>query len=427
MNRVKRLQADGVEIKEDRQAKKMALSQITIPTTGTLAHPRANDPIDQALVDDIVEKGGILTPLRIWEQTDKGGKLVFLCVDGSRRKRAGHVAEEILRKNGQLGKDDELWVKVEFFEGTEIEFLLARQQADGDPLKKPHVPSVIALTFLQILKIDPDFPIAKMRATCSAEYNDRIVEALTRWKSLPKEVQDAFDHGIEIEGTVRPVAIGLLPGMDKFAKEDKFEALKELVAGGYKSFAGVTKFVNTKKLEEAVAPKQAVTPNDEAEADDEADDEPADNDPAPAADKPNKSRPSKGKSHDTTSFAIRKIDCKRAYEHVVEQKAPAEVIMFAAGAYFMQGGEIDVEGFSKSLLAFVKGGCWQRGALEAGEKAPAEVLAGIAKKLKPAKPAKEPKAKKEPKPKKEKPAKPAKEPKAKGKPGRKKGKKVEEA
>jgi hypothetical protein len=369
LNRVKRLQALDVEIKEDRQAKKMALSQITIPTTGTLAHPRANAPIKQALVDDIVENG-ILMPLKVWEQTGKDGKPVFLCVDGSRRKRAGHEAEKILRESGKLAKDEELWVKVEFFEGTEIEFLLARQQADGDPLKEPHMPSVIALTFISILKIDPEFPIAKMRATCSAEYNDRIVEALTRWKSLPKEVQDAFDNGLEIEGSVRPVPIGLLPAMDKVAKEEKLDFLKELIAGGYKTFSGATKFANQKAFEETLTADEPDEPEPKAA--------PAAATNGSSAAKPSRARDSaNGESDDTASFMIRKNACKKAYEYVVENKAPAHVVAFAAGAAFMQGLPIDTTGFPERLLAFIEGGCWQRGVK--GVKAPAEVKAALIK------------------------------------------------
>ena len=369
LNRVKRLQADGIEIKEDRQAKKMALSQITIPTTGTLAHPRANAPIKQTLVDDIVENG-ILMPLKVWEQTGKDGKPVFLCVDGSRRKRAGHEAEKILRESGKIGKDDELWVKVEFFEGTEIEFLLARQQADGDPLKEPHMPSVIALTFLQILKIDPEFPIAKMRATCSAEYNDRIVEALTRWKSLPKDVQDAFDNGLEIEGVLRPVPIGLLPAMDKVSKEEKLGFLAELVAGGYKTFSGATKFANAKAFEEALAKGSEDEP--------ETGGEPAKGAATPGG-KPSKARgSSKGKSHDNAAvFMIRKSACEKAYAHVVETKASAEIIAFAAGAAFDKGVEIDTEGFPQRLLQFLEGMMWARGIR--GVKPPAEIKAALIK------------------------------------------------
>jgi len=370
LNRVKRLQKDGIEIREDRQAKKMTLSQITVPTTGQLAHPRASDPVDQELVDNIVENG-ILVPMKVWEQVGKDGKPVFLCVDGSRRKKAGHKAEEILRQAGKLAEGEELWVKVEFFEGTEIEFLLARQQADGDPLKKPHVPSVIAMTFIQILKIDAEFPIAKMRATCSSEYNDRIVEALTRWKSLPKAVQEAFDHGLEIEGVVRPVPIGLLPGMDKFASEDKLDALKELIAGGYKSFAGVTKFVNQKAFEDALASNDPEPTKSEPEA-------------AGAKETNGKARgSSNGKSHDTaSSFMIRKSACKKAYEHVVEKKAHADVIAFAAGAAFDQGLEIDTEGFPQRLLKFLEGMMWRRGI--PGVKAPAEVKEALVKAPKPA-------------------------------------------
>jgi len=388
LNRVKRLQKDGVEIKEDRQAKKMALSQITIPTTGPLAHPRANDVIDQALVDDIVENG-ILMPLTVWEQTGKDGKLVFLCVDGSRRKRAGHEAEKILRSTGKLGKDEELWVKVELFEGNEIEFLLARQKADGDPLKKHHVPSVIALTFIQILKLDPDFPIAKMRATCSAEYNDRVVEALTRWKSLPKAVQDAFDNGIEIEGVVRPVPIGLLPGMDKFPTEDKLDALKELVANGYKTFSGVTKFVNAKAFEKAIADEETQNAEDEDEETEQAEDD-EDTEEAETKDEPTEKTktPRTSNGHDPAAkeaglFLIRKSACKKAYEHVVAKKAPADVIAFAAGAAFDKGLEIDTEGFPQRLLMFLEGMMWGRGIK--GVKAPAEIREAFVKAPKEAK------------------------------------------
>lgn len=368
LNRVKRLQSLDIEIKEDRQAKKMALSQITVPTTGPLAHPRASDPVDQALVDDIVENG-VEKPLKVWEQTGKDSKPVFLCVDGSRRKKAGHEAERILRETGKLGKDEELWVKIEFFEGTEIEFLLARQQADGDPLKKPHVPSVIAATFIQILKIDPEFPIAKLRATCSAEYTDRVVEALTRWKSLPKEVQEAFDHGLEIEGAVRPVGIGLLPGMDRFQKEEKFDALKEMVAGGYKTFSGATKFANQKAFAEAIAAEEADAASGGA---------PAGDAPAPANGKGNKARGStNGKSHDAASFMVRKSACKKAYEHVIEKRAPANVIAFAAGAAFDHGLEVDTTGWPDKLIAFIEGICWRRGI--SGVKAPAEVKEALVK------------------------------------------------
>jgi hypothetical protein len=274
----------------------------------------------------------------------------------------------------ESGQDEELWVKVEFFEGSEIEFLLARQQADGDPLKEPHVPSVIAATFIQILKIDPEYPISNVLdaegrivrkgliSTCPKDYNPRIVEALTRWKSLPKAVQEAFDHGIDIEGVVRPVPIGLLPGMDKFASEDKLGALKELIAGGYKTFSGVTKFVNQKAFTEAIeaeAAEEAAAETDVPEAKDD--------------DKPAKARgSSNGKAHDTSgSFMVRKSACKKAYEHVIASKAPADVIAFAAGAAFDHGLEVDTEGWPQKLVAFVNGIAWRRGI--PGVKAPAEV------------------------------------------------------
>jgi hypothetical protein len=391
LNRVKRLQALDIEIKDDRASTKMALSQLTIPTTGVLAHPRADRPVSQALVDNIVEEGGILKPLKVWEQTDKEGKPVFLIVDGSRRKKAGHEAEKILQKTGKLAEDGELWVKVDFFEGTEIDFLLARQEADGDPLKEPHSPSVIAVTFIQILKIDPEYPIddvrdkdgnivrTGLRSTVSKEYaNPRIIEALTRWKSLPKDVQDAFDNGIEIEGVVRPVSIGLLPAMDKVSKEEKFDFLTELVAGGYKTFAGATRLANTKAFEEQMAADVA--------------DEPDDTPPAPVAN--GKDRAASSSSSSASSFMVRKSMCKKAYEQVVAKKAPPNVIAFAAGAAFLQGLEIDTAGYPEKLLAFIEGGCWQRGV--PGVKVPPEIKEALVKAPK------EPKAPKAPKDKKSK-------------------------
>ena len=168
---------------------------------------------------------------------------------------------------------------------------------------------------------------------------------------------------------MRPVPIGLLPGMDKFASEDKLDALKELVAGGYKTFSGVTKFVNAKAFAEAI----------EAESAEEAAAAVAEVPEAKGDDKPAKARgSSNGKAHDTTgSFMVRKSACKKAYEHVIASKAPADVIAFAAGAAFDHGLEVDTEGWPQKLVAFVNGIAWRRGI--PGIKAPAEVKEALVK------------------------------------------------
>jgi len=371
LNRFKRLQKLNVGIKEDRRATRMLLREIMIPTEGPLAHPRRHKPIDQALVDDIVEKG-ILKPLTVWEQVGKNGKPVFILLDGSRRLRAGLEAEKVMKTAGKLLDEEGLYAKVEFFEGDEKECLKIRLLENSDPLKEPDLPSEIAVTFGQIMIVDPNATINELFGWCppNVGYTPRVVTALLRWPSLPKAVAHAFDHGLTVDGgETEKVPVGLLPGLvEKVHRDDQMTILKELVEGGYTSYTGVTKFLNGKTFKAQIASEEPDVPSIEDDGLDLEKKSGTDNGPesGEAPTRPRKNKAQKTTNHTPSATAmVRKSWVKKIDAYLKENQPPAdsraEVKSFMAGAMVDVEEEVDVAGWSKTQLAMLTGIQWRRG------------------------------------------------------------------
>lgn len=224
------LNAKGRLVEGGLAAKQGSLMKVWIrdiqfaPLGHALQHPRQGDDPGEDLVQSIVTRGFLdECPIIVAEVTVQDSKKALYVIDGSRRTNAARAAEEILKAQKSLPKDDlRLFVPIVIFNGSEPEALAYRLRANSDPLKKPDAPSVLATTFKQLGAFG--WTVAQM-----AEAHGRIaksdVEALLRFTTLPDATRAAFD------ADVLPVsAMGEF--LDRIAPEDHAAAIEAAAAAG---------------------------------------------------------------------------------------------------------------------------------------------------------------------------------------------------
>jgi len=211
LNQVDRLSNEGMSAKKGSVAK-VPIHQLTLKRTGPTAHPRADLPFDEGLVQHIMKNGMRALTGEPWRflVRDNGKGATDLwpeleVINGSRRENAGLEAERRLHESAAkmpplaVDKNDpdgpgRLFVEVELFDGTDAELLLARLAANSEPGKLPDSIEVLATTVLQLtaLGVDDAAEILKVMPIGTTKAD---VLALARWKSLTDEARQVLVGG----------------------------------------------------------------------------------------------------------------------------------------------------------------------------------------------------------------------------------------
>lgn len=232
------------------------------PKWGHLTHPRKDDPLDEALRDDIVECGEVKESILVWElraeghevtqgghRLKKGAALLVVC-DGSQRSVCGLDAERVLHKKGLLSKDKEFYVPIARFkprspETATRDFLVAMQSHDSQRLKKEHSPGVIATIYARAHKYGAT--VEELLAAAPNGFTIKIVECLLDWGSLHPDAAKAFDHGYD----GRVVHVQFLPAIMKLPHSEQLSAIATLVEGEVTSLSGATRALRAQAREDA--------------------------------------------------------------------------------------------------------------------------------------------------------------------------------
>ena len=205
------------------------------PRGHALRHPRIDDPVDEALRDDVVENG-ITEPFTVRvEYHGKSKKPKLALNDGSRRHNAGHAAVPIMRKRGSkhLNADGELMVKIRVIKCSDAEFLLERQRLDRQPWKREHSVRVLADTVLQFAQhhIEPE----RMLDVLPREWTLKVVAVVSEfWHTADEDLRARLDRD-------PPVPPGLLPALLKEVPEDRLAVLEDLLEARVTSVGGATR------------------------------------------------------------------------------------------------------------------------------------------------------------------------------------------
>jgi hypothetical protein len=242
MNPTDKIKTQGIDAKKD-SAPKVSVFDIYIPIDGPLAHPRADDPLDETLVLDIMEQGGVIEPVDVRRDGMHGDKLRLTLIDGSRR--CLHLREAIKRwEEAGAFKDALRYIPIRYFVGDDKAALLHRLKKNTDPLKKPDAPSVLAKTAMQLerAKATPDEILAVMPRSVSSKSE---LAALLRWPDLTEEAAALFDAGT--------VALGVLGAVFDVPREKQAAIAQELAEAGMTTMKGATRLLNRKRTQETPA------------------------------------------------------------------------------------------------------------------------------------------------------------------------------
>lgn len=210
------------------------VDDIFVPGEGhPLAHPRRDDPLDEALVQSIVrgwKEGSVVT---VREDGAPGDKLQFTLIDGSQRINAGKEAQ---RRTGRI-----VMVEIAYFFGSDAEAILYRLEANGDPTKRPDCPSVLASTCKQAVSLDASITVEVLLTKMPRGIGRGELEALLRWKNLVPELQPRFDSG--------ELPIGLLGAVLDAPRDQQPEVAERLLGAGVRTSKGASRVVGRDKRE----------------------------------------------------------------------------------------------------------------------------------------------------------------------------------
>lgn len=232
----------GLDLKKGTNVR-ASVRKLTIATGDhPLAHPRANLPVDEALVADIMSSPvGIREKVEVWEDA---GKLYV--IDGSRRTRAGLVIFE------RTGK--ELEVDLRYFVGSFSDAILRRLECNSDPTKLPDSAQVLSDTIIAALKYGATLDDVLKRMP--REVGAKEAEALTRFGNLDPLVAGCFND--PNPSTRAP--IGLLPAVLDVKRSEQMKTLKTLMSGGITTARGATRKLNADKREKSGDARERVHP-----------------------------------------------------------------------------------------------------------------------------------------------------------------------
>jgi len=191
----------GVEAKKG-SVVLVPIDDIWAPPVGhPLWHPRAADPIDEELAADITKHAEVKKPIVVRDDGEVKGKRRLTLLDGARRTTNGKEAQRRLRASGALKKSTDnpkalFYVQVEFFKGSDAEFLLERLRRNKeDPLKKADRASVLAATVKQLSAPGIAAPLDAIVDAMPKGVGKREVESLMDWDNLVARCKERFDAG----------------------------------------------------------------------------------------------------------------------------------------------------------------------------------------------------------------------------------------
>jgi hypothetical protein len=253
MNSVMKLKSQGVDAKQDTQPK-VSVFDIHVPIDGLLAHPRANDAIDEDLLtnergDGIMDRGEVEEPVCVRRDGMHDGKMRLTLIYGSRRR--AHLIEAVRRwKEQGVFRDEQKYIKLVYFVGDDKAALLHRQAEDSRPTKKAHSPSVLAFSAKQM-----------MRAKCTVEEILAVMprsvrtkadlEALLRWDDLTVEAAQKFDQG---------APLALLGTVLDAPREKQGETIAKLVEAGATTSNKAGRVVNREARANGTKAANPITP-----------------------------------------------------------------------------------------------------------------------------------------------------------------------
>lgn len=250
MSRAKqRLRDKGIAANEVSASRMMLVphtSLIVAPKGDPMFDPRSLDPVDRDLAADMVARVNAgeqpnTEALLVWERPD--GLLVG---DGHRRTNALRLASEMLGNRTVMAL-------VEFFDGDEKAFLLARaRRNDHDRFARRDKPSTLAFRVKQLTSVGATEE--EIADACPKGITTAIVAALARWGSLAPAARKRFDDG---------APLALLASVLEAPQHIQEETLDRLIARRIKSASGATRARNKARDERdpwarRMSPKQAV-------------------------------------------------------------------------------------------------------------------------------------------------------------------------
>lgn len=225
MNAVTKLKSQGIDAAQDSQPK-VSVFDIMIPTDGPLAHPRANDPVDEELLTNangtgIMDVGRVSRPVLIWRNGVVNGKLQLVLIAGSRRTKGLIEAVRRWKERGEF-RDGMHRIDVKYFIGDEKAAWKARLLENSDPEKKPDSAKVLAMSAIAMRKVQmtDDEILAVMPRIVRTKAD---LEALLRWDDLTPEAAARFDAG---------APLALLGTVLDAPREKQAETVQTLIAAG---------------------------------------------------------------------------------------------------------------------------------------------------------------------------------------------------
>ena len=234
MNAADKLKSQGIEVKKD-SVPKCSVYDIFIPRTGLLAHPRADDPINAKLADDIDTEGEVKRPVLVRRDGVVDGKMQLTLIDGSQRvTHLIHVLERWKKANTfKPGRD---FIKIELFVGDDKAALLERLKRNSDPTKRPDSPEVLAKTAIASHKAGATDD--EILDVMPREVSKGVLAALMRWADLDNAAMKLFNDG---------APVGLLPTIIDLPRAEQAATLVKLANAGYTHAKGATRALNRER------------------------------------------------------------------------------------------------------------------------------------------------------------------------------------
>lgn len=247
------LKKQGIDVKKGNQDH-VSVFDVVIPIEGPLAHPRAKDPVDEALLSNdlgtgIMDRGCVHESILIWRTGVVEGKQRLVLIAGSRRTIG--LIEAVRRwKEAGTYRDGMHYIPVKYFTGDEKAAWKARLLENTNPDKKPDSPKVLAMSAIGMRKVamtDEEI-LAVMPRSVRTKAD---LEALLRWEDLTPEAAARFDSG---------APLALLGTVLDAPREAQSTTVETLVAAGAQTANKAARVVNKAARERGEGKPRPITP-----------------------------------------------------------------------------------------------------------------------------------------------------------------------
>lgn len=249
-NAEQRLRASGIEAKRVNPSRSLMVprSALRMAPAGHVLHdPRSLDGANLEMAADMAARvqGGQEPNHRAILVRDEGvdestGLRVLLVVDGHGRTLASGEAERILLRAGVLSSSEDLYVRVDFFEGDDAAVIEERiRRNDHDRFQRRDSASVLAFRVRQLRGLGRS--VKEIAAVCPREVGPAEIDALGRFENLSASLRARFDAG---------APLGLLAAVLDASPDERAALLDSLEAKGLKSSRGATRARNTERERE---------------------------------------------------------------------------------------------------------------------------------------------------------------------------------